>query len=255
MSKSLYLQPSSGIAGNMFSAALLDLILNQEMTSLYQAWQSQLQAFIEQLGLSSQAIKIELSAVRRKGFQARHLYFRIEAERKSNNITEIQTIIKNSELNENIRRNANNIFLTLAKAEAKVHGIPIEKVHFHEAGSLDSILDVISACILVDLLEVNEVFYSEIALSNKGVTKFSHGEVALPVPAVVELLRNTKVQLVDENSELTTPTGASILMGLNASSSENLKSGVKILNYGFGAGTRELTNRANMLRVNLINIS
>ena len=136
----------------------------------------------------------------------------------------------------------------LAEAEAKVHGIEIEKVHFHEVGAMDAIIDVVGACIGFEILGIEKFVCSKIHVGS-GFVKMAHGKFPVPPPAVAELLQNIPVYSTDIEGELITPTGAAII----ATVCENFGQipAMKIEKTAYGAGTREYENFPNVLRLML----
>ncbi len=153
-------------------------------------------------------------------------------------------ILNNSTLDSEIKEKAAQIFRTLAEAEAKIHGIPVEKVHFHEIGAVDTVVDIIGALILLKLLGVKKVFSSPLHLGS-GFIQVEHGTLPLPAPAVLELLQGVPVYSLGVEGELVTPTGAAILTSLTSIYGA-LPPG-KILASGYGAGSKDL-DHPNLLR-------
>jgi pyridinium-3,5-bisthiocarboxylic acid mononucleotide nickel chelatase len=151
------------------------------------------------------------------------------------NLNDIRTFIQNSGLQENITDNIINIFENLAKAEAKVHGKNPDEIHFHEIGAIDSIIDISAFCMLLNILEINKIYYNTFHLGT-GTIKSSHGEIPVPVPAVVELIKNHKSKITDKTGELITPTAAAVLTTLG---SQIVPCDFTILENGTGFGTRE----------------
>ena len=141
---------------------------------------------------------------------------------------------------------AKQIFGKLAESEAKVHGSTIEKVHFHEVGAIDSIADIVGGAIAWDLLGIEKLVCSPIP-TGKGQIKIAHGNVSIPAPATAELLKGIPLAQCDIESELTTPTGAAIAATL-ASEFGAIPS-LKIETIGIGAGTKDLEEQGNVLRL------
>ncbi len=127
----------------------------------------------------------------------------------------IQGIIDASDLDPKVKETARNIFLTLARAEAKLHGTTVEQVHFHEVGALDSIVDVVGAALCFHLSGIERVYTSPVRLGASGTVKTQHGILPIPAPAAIEVLRGYPVQLTSFPDELTTPTGAAIVRTLS----------------------------------------
>ena len=142
---------------------------------------------------------------------------------------------------------AKAIFLRVAQAESKVHGKPLEEVHFHEVGALDSIVDIIGTAVLMDMLNVDAV-YSSVVNDGRGFVWCAHGYMPIPAPATAEIFANSHVlyQQIDVDKELVTPTGAAIVAEL--SSSFGPMPTMQILKTGYGAGKRD-NKIPNVLRV------
>lgn len=158
----------------------------------------------------------------------------------------IERIIRAGDLSAAAQENAVAVFRRLGEAESKVHNIPIEKVHFHEVGAVDSICDIVGACVALDLLGVTEVHSSRINVGS-GTVQTEHGVLPVPAPATTELLRNCPVYSAGPEFELTTPTGAALVATL-----ATRFGGVppmQVQSQGFGAGNKDFPTQANLLRV------
>ncbi len=162
------------------------------------------------------------------------------------NLSDIENIINNSGLKPGVKAMSAKIFREIARAEAKVHGKDINEVHFHEVGAIDSIVDIIGACICIDMLGVERIYASELH-EGKGFVKCAHGLLPVPVPAVMEMLCNSKIPLITEDIpfELVTPTGIGILK--MTCSSYGKMPPMAIEKTGYGMGKRN-TGRFNALR-------
>lgn len=156
-------------------------------------------------------------------------------------------IIDWSDLTDNVKEMSKKVFREIAKAEAKVHGKPIEEVYFHEVGAVDSIVDIVGTAICLDLLGVQKIYSSPLH-DGKGFIKTAHGIIPVPVPAVMEMLADSNIPLITEevNTELVTPTGMGIIKCL-ASGFGNMPV-MAVQGVGYGLGKRE-TGRLNALRV------
>jgi len=158
--------------------------------------------------------------------------------------SEICAMIDHADISENAKKTAKNCFKVLAEAEAAIHGKSIEEVHFHEVGARDSIADIVGAAICLDDLNITEVRVSPVHLGS-GFVKCSHGIMPVPAPATALLLKGYSVVFDHEvNCELTTPTGAAILKGVNAKNSDGPQIFTRV---GHGHGSKD-TGRANFLR-------
>jgi len=157
----------------------------------------------------------------------------------------IRELIEHSELSHFVKKHAMAIFQRIAVAEAKIHGEPVDKVHFHEVGGLDSIADVVCACAGIEALGVQKVFVSALH-DGSGTVHCAHGTFPLPAPATLEILKGIPLGQIDEPHELITPTGAAIVAEFGASFGPMPQ--LKIEKIGYGVGSRDLTSRPNVLR-------
>jgi uncharacterized protein (TIGR00299 family) protein len=165
---------------------------------------------------------------------------------KERGLAEIEQILDNSSLNDNIKTFSKKVFREIAGAEAKVHGQPIDEVHFHEVGAVDSIVDIAGTAICLDLLGVEKV-YSSVLHDGNGFIECRHGIIPVPVPAVMEMLAGSGIPLVSEDigTELVTPTGMGLIKNLSAGYGR--MPAMKIEKTGYGHGKRN-TGRLNALR-------
>src|SRR5262245_762819 len=166
-----------------------------------------IRAGLASLGLP---IRLEIESVRKCGIAA--TYVRVEAPEEDEHrfLPEIEEILQRGALTDRQRDLALRIFRRLAEAEGAVHGVPPEKVHFHEVGALDSIADIVGAAVGLDLLGVSR-FTSRPVPTGNGMVKCAHGLMPIPAPATAMLLRGAPLASSDIMAELTTPTGAAIL--------------------------------------------
>lgn len=169
-----------------------------------------------------------------------------EHQHAHRHLADIRNIIESSSLAERIQERAISIFTRLAEAEAIVHGTTPEKIHFHEVGALDAIVDVVGACIGLEYLGADTVVSTPIRLGS-GTVKCAHGVMPVPVPAVAELTKGVPVVRTGIDGEITTPTGAAIVTTLASSFGplEHFTSGT----VGYGAGTKEWDDHPNVLRL------
>ena len=204
-------------------------------------------ALREQLSLLNvEGFKIHFESVDRSGLSA--TYARVETvhEHKHRHLSDIRRIIEASGVTDGAKDLSLRIFTRLAEAEARVHNEPIEKVHFHEVGALDAIVDVVGAAICFDLLKI-ERFVSSPLHVGSGVIEMAHGRFPVPPPAVTELLRGVPFYSGDVKGELLTPTGAAIITTVCSEYGPIPR--IKTDRTGYGAGTREYENFPNVLRV------
>ena len=162
------------------------------------------------------------------------------------NLEAIEEIINSSGLNDNIKKNALGIFDIIGDAEAKAHGIAKSEVHFHEVGAIDSIIDIVGTCILLDDLGVENIYFSDL-FEGHGYQMCAHGPMPIPVPAVANILADSDISLnfIGEEGEHITPTGAAIVKYFYKKAPANFK----IKKIGLGAGNKDFEKTTNILRV------
>ena len=169
-------------------------------------------------------------------------------EHHHRHLADIHRIIYASRLSEGVKRRAARIFERLAEAEARVHDEPVERVHFHEVGALDAIIDVVGAAIGFELLGV-ERFVSSALHVGSGTVEMAHGNLPVPPPAVTELLRGAPIYSTEIKGELVTPTGAAIIS--TVTESYGPVPAMRLTSTGYGAGARSYDRFPNVLRVML----
>lgn len=223
----------SGISGDMFLSSLIDAGLDF----------NELNKQLNLLKLENYNIKIipakshGLSGTRLKIITNEH-------QLTHRHLSDIEKIINQSNLKSNIKKCALNIFYNLARAEAKVHGITPEKVHFHEVGAIDSIIDIVGAAIAIDILKPAKIYCNKIALGG-GYIECQHGTLPVPAPATTELIKGLPVRWGPVEGELVTPTGAAIIKTLVDSFDIP---DIKIEQIGYGIGSKDY-GIPNALRV------
>jgi pyridinium-3,5-bisthiocarboxylic acid mononucleotide nickel chelatase len=234
------LDPFSGIAGDMLLGGLIHVGLDPE-------WLRQLP---DALGLEN--IGVEIREVIRGEIVCQKVDFEIPPQPHGRHIDDIRSLVAKSGAPSNVRERADRTFMAIATAEGEIHGLPPEKVHLHEVGAVDAILDVVGVIWGFDLLGVERVFCGAIALGD-GTVRAAHGLLPVPAPATLKLLEGHPVRPGPEGSgELVTPTGAALVRTL---SSGPPPSEYVPLRSGFGAGTKDFRGRANALRVILADAS
>ncbi len=228
-----YFDCFSGIAGDMTLAALVDAGVDRRP----------IQEGVASLGLPCE---LRFETVRRGGFRATYAKVLTETERVHRHWHHIEAIIDKSVLTTRQRDLARRIFLKLGEAEARVHGIDLAKIHFHEVGAVDSIADIVGSAVGLDLLGVDQFEASPVPPGRGSVTA-AHGRMSLPAPGTAELLRGVPLAESMVDGEMTTPTGAAILTTVV----ERFGSlpPLTIESIGVGAGTRETPGQANILRL------
>jgi uncharacterized protein (TIGR00299 family) protein len=232
--KTLYFDCFAGASGNMILGALISLSIDER-------------ELIEQIKLLDVSdFEIEFKKVEKSGISAVHAEVKVPHEHAHRHLHTIEKIINDSRLSETVKSRAVKIFTKLAEAEAKVHGIEIEKVHFHEVGAMDAIIDVVGACIGFEMLGIEKFACSKIH-TGSGFVKMAHGKFPVPPPAVVELLKNIPIYSTEIEGELTTPTGAAIISTVCEEFGQIPE--IKIEKTGYGAGTREYEDFPNVLRL------
>jgi len=231
--KICYLDAFSGISGDMTVGALVDAGADG----------AALIASLDSLGTGA-AFRIEKTI--RRGIAASKFHVTGGESSKHRHLHHILELIDKSALPAVVKQNAAAVFRRLGEAEAKVHAIPIEKVHFHEVGAVDSICDIVGACAAIDLLDAWEVYCSAVNVGS-GTVATEHGVLPVPAPATAELLASKPIYARGPAVELTTPTGAAIAATL-ARDFGPLPP-MKITATGYGAGHRDFAEHANVLRV------
>lgn len=233
--KLAYLDCFSGIAGDMFLAALVDAGL---VTAQF------LSERLSQLGLGP--VRVCTERVLRQGIMATHLCFETNVDsQKHRHWSEIRALIEQSPLTPTEKARAISIFSKLAEAEAKIHGISMENVHFHELGAVDSILDIVGAAVAIESLQI-ECWYSSKINVGAGTVETAHGRLPVPAPATLELLRDFPIYSSGIEAELVTPTGAAILKHLAPDFSMPV---ARFSQIGYGAGTKDFSEQPNVLRL------
>jgi uncharacterized protein (TIGR00299 family) protein len=228
-----YFDCFSGIAGDMTLAALVDAGVDRR--PIVEA--------VKSLGLE---FELTFETVRRGGFRATHAKVQAPHEHAHRHWHHIEAMIDRSILSSRQKDLARRIFLKLGEAEARVHGIDLAKIHFHEVGAVDSIVDIVGAAVGLDLLGVDRFEASPLP-PGRGWVKAAHGRMPLPAPGTAELLRGVPLAESLVEGELTTPTGAAILTTIVERFAPLPP--LTIESIGLGAGTRELPEQANILRL------
>ena len=198
---------------------------------------------IRKLGLSG--YNISAKRVTKHGIAATKFSVDIKKKQPERHLSDIVKIISKSKLESDIKETAISIFKRLAEVEAHIHSEPIEKVHFHEVGAVDAIIDIVGAVIGLKILKVDRIYSSPLALG-KGSVQTSHGLLPIPAPATVEIVKGHPVKITDIDSELTTPTGGAIMTTLADFIDPGIVTPTKI---GYGAGSRDNDGLPNVLRV------
>ncbi len=229
-----YLDAFSGISGDMTVGALVDA-------------GTPCDALLAALGSLDTGARYEVEKTTRRGITASKFRVHLDgAPQKHRHLSHILRLIEAAPLATAVKANAAAIFERLGQAEARVHGVPVEKVHFHEVGAADSIADIVGACVALDLLGVERVHVSAINVGS-GTVLTEHGVLPVPAPATAALLAGIPVYARGPEMELTTPTGAAIASTLGRSFGP--LPAMRISSIGHGAGDRDFREQANVLRV------
>ncbi|HEY7303280.1 MAG TPA: nickel pincer cofactor biosynthesis protein LarC [Bryobacteraceae bacterium] len=231
--KICYFDAFSGISGDMTVGALLDAGAD---------WPA-LEAALRSLNLGA---SFRVEKTKRKGIAASKFTVESADQTKHRHLPHIEKIILAGELSKKAQANALAVFQRLGEAEARSHDVPIERVHFHEVGAVDSICDIAGACVALELLGVEQVYSSRVNVGS-GTVNTDHGVLPVPTPATAELLKEKPVYSAGPETELTTPTGAALLATL--ANDFGALPPVRVLSQGFGAGEKDFTSQANVLRV------
>lgn len=224
----------SGISGDMTLGGLLDLGVPVQ-------WLKQ------EIGkLSVDGFDILARKVLYHGIQATQAEVVIQETHHHRRYIDIKKMIGDSSLSETVKTDSLDIFERIARAEASIHHMNIDEVHFHEVGSMDAIVDVVGSCLGMAYLGIDEVICSPLPLGG-GFVKCAHGTLPVPAPATLEILKGIPVYAGPVQKEMVTPTGAGIITG-KATSFEPLPL-MKVQQVGYGAGCRELASQPNLLRI------
>ncbi len=251
MTKYLYLEGACGISGDMTVAALLDMGGSRD----------KLDAVLQSLHLDGFDYQIEQkSSYSISGcdfdvhlHHAEHHHeehYHEHRHHEHRHLSDVFEIIDGGTMSDGARALAKKIFSIVAEAEAKAHGCPAEEVHFHEVGAIDSIVDIISAAVLLDDLQIKNVIVSGLS-EGQGYITCQHGELPVPVPAVANIAESYGITLrpTANNGEMVTPTGIAIAAAIKTA--DHLPSAYKIIKSGIGLGKRDF-GHANFLRIQII---
>ena len=263
--KTLYFDCSSGISGNMTLAALTEIIgdenyLVEQLKKLHiDGYTIDISKKVKN-GITGTHVDVilahqhEHSHVHEEHDHHHHEHIHEEHthehehhHHEHRNLQDVCEIIDNSDIDEESKDLAKRIFMRVAKAESKVHNKPLDEVHFHEVGAIDSIVDIVGTAILINKIHPDKII-SSVVNDGHGFIECAHGTMAVPVPATSEIFANSDVEFrqIDIDTELVTPTGAAIIAEL--SSEFTTLPAMKIKKIGWGAGTKDL-KIPNVLKV------
>lgn len=231
----LYLDCYAGISGDMTVAALLDLGVPLE----------HLCAELAKLGLPSDSYELAYSRTERQRMPALKFDVTVHDHHTHRHYAGIAAMISESGLSAQVKEKSRMIFRRLAEAEALVHGVAIEEVHFHEVGSVDSIIDIVGTAICLEYLRVERIYASALPLGS-GFVETAHGRLPVPAPATAELLKGLPLHGECGPGERVTPTGAAIVAAL--ASGFGQQPTMQLERIGSGAGGKDFSDCPNVLR-------
>lgn len=235
--RTLYFDCFSGASGDMINGALIDIGVSL----------SRLQEELRKLPLTG--YRIRATETRRSGLRA--IKFDVDVDQSpqpERRLSDILATIAAAPLSDSVKRLSQQVFIRLGEAEAKAHGVSPEDVHFHEVGAVDSIVDIVSACIGFHELGIEQFVCSPINVG-RGMINCSHGQMPVPVAATAELLKGAIIYTSDVDAELVTPTGAAIIS--TVAQEHGSLPPLKLEKVGYGAGTKQWPDRPNLIRLML----
>ena len=232
--RTLYFDCAAGASGDMILGALVGAGADPHQ-------------LIDQLKLLGvENYQVSFSQVDRCNLSATRATVETSPEHSHRHLAELLKIINDSQLNTAVKDRASRVFSLLAEAESEVHNVPVERIHFHEVGALDAIIDIVGACIGFDLLGIERFVCSPLHVGS-GTVEIAHGRFPVPPPAVVSLLRGAPIYSTEVKGELVTPTGAAIIKAVTQEFGPLPP--MLVSSAGYGAGTREYKDFPNALRV------
>lgn len=232
--RTAYLDCYSGISGDMSLASLIDAGASVQLV----------QQVVHSMGLSD--VSVTIASTTKKGFRGGQLSIEHPRESVHRNLTDILTLIRRATMSRRAKELSQRMFERLARVEASVHGTTIDRVHFHEVGAIDSIVDIVGVAVAWDELGIERAVASPVP-TGTGSVRIAHGLVSIPAPATAELLRNIPIAPCGLPFEMTTPTGAVILAELVDEFGP--MPAMQVSRIGYGAGQRDVPDRPNLLRI------
>lgn len=236
--KAAYFDCYSGISGDMFLGALFDLGVDP----------GKVRKVLKSLNL--RGYKLKTSKVKRGLIAGTKATISIDSSSSSHpparKYSDIKKLITNSELSTSSKNNSLEIFKRIAQVEADIHKTTLNKIHFHEVGAVDSIIDIVGGVVAMELLKLDKVFASPVNVG-EGVVECAHGVLPVPAPATLKLLKGVPIFSSGVKKELTTPTGAAMI-GFYAEKFGSLPS-FTVKGDGYGAGDHVISEMPNMLRI------
>lgn len=231
--KIAYFDCTCGVSGDMILGALIDTGLDQE----------RLDAELKKLNLSG--YRLQSCQDKRGGITGTRVLVEADQKGPERNLKTITSLIESSVLPSSVKKQSINIFHRLAEVEAGIHGVSVAKIHFHEVGAIDSIVDIVGAAVGFFLLGVEKILFSPVQVGTSFV-ECAHGKLPLPAPATAKLLEGFESFSSGIRRELSTPTGVAILTTLGTQSPQPL---MKVESIGYGLGSRKSKEIPNALRV------
>jgi uncharacterized protein (TIGR00299 family) protein len=231
MTRLLYIDAIAGVAGDMLLGALIDAGASE--------------AYVRE-GLRPLGVDIVVARTERHGIGAARLEVAAADEHVHRDWAAVRELVDAAELPTRAHARAHDAFRRLAEAEGAIHGVPPDEVHFHEVGAIDALADVCGVALALEDLGIEEVVCSPLP-APRGFVNAAHGRLPLPAPATLELLRGAPIHGVDLDVELVTPTGAALVAAL--SDSYGPLPAMTLQATGYGAGSRDLEDRPNVVRV------
>jgi pyridinium-3,5-bisthiocarboxylic acid mononucleotide nickel chelatase len=228
-----YLDAFSGISGDMLVGALADAGADRRV-------------LVDALDSLQTGATLSFESVKRGAIAATKFHVQAAESQTHRHLAQILAMIQDAALPERARENAAAVFERLAEAEAGVHQVAVEQVHFHEVGAVDSIADIVGACVAFELLGVTAIVCSPLNVGS-GLTETAHGILPVPAPATAVLLEGKPIYAEGPAVELTTPTGAALAVTL--ARDFGVLPPMRIRHTGYGAGSHDFAGRANVLRV------
>lgn len=234
MTRIAYLDCFAGVSGDMLLGALVDA-----------GWPlERLQTVVDALKL--EGVSVQAEAVSKHHLAGTQVSVLAPHSQPLRHPADLVRLIEQAELSKPIQARAADVVMTLAKAEARVHGVPVEEIHFHEIGAVDTLVDVVGSIAGLEALGIDQVVCAPLPWPH-GTIQISHGRFPIPPPAVAALLEGIPVTGVDVEGEMVTPTGAALATCLAASF--GLMPSMIVSRVGYGAGSREWPDRPNLLRL------
>lgn len=235
--KTLYFELLCGAGGDMILSSLIDLGVPLEY----------LQKSFERLPI--EGLCIDSEKIVRSGITCVQLKMSWSEQKRYRHLPDIFSIIRGGGYSNRVEQNCEKILLRIARAEAKVHGIALEKVHFHEIGAIDTIIDVLGASLACEYLGVESIQFSTLTVG-QGVIDCAHGQMPVPVPATAEMIQGYASKTLDIDTEILTPTGCAILTALGTQSPSRPRG--KAAGLGYGTGQKDFGRMPNIIRAHLI---